>query len=251
MADALAQRTPPFQPLCVELQPAAFMRGDPLLPTHDELSSTRVYPSADERGIEDAVRALRAGHLAAFPTDTVYGVGCDLWQPAAIERIYWAKLRPRRIAIPVLVSSPEGVCRVAGILPLAFGALVGRFWPGALTVVVPRHPSVPEILCAGGLTIAVRMPDHPLALRLIAAMGGALAVTSANLSGRPSPTTAAEVLAELDGRVAVLLDGGVCFGGVASSIVDLTVSPPRLLRRGGLDMAALREMLPDLAPPGT
>jgi L-threonylcarbamoyladenylate synthase len=208
--------------------------------------TTQVYPATEERGFAAALAALRAGQLVAFPTDTVYGVGCDLWQPAAIERIYWAKLRPRHLAIPVLVSAPGDVQQVAADLPMGFFALVEHFWPGGLTIIVPRRANVPELLCAGGNTIAVRMPDHPVALRIIAALGGALAVTSANLSGRPAPSIAAEVLADLNTRVAVLLDGGPCPGGVASSIVDLVTDPPVLLRQGELSLEVLRQVLPEL-----
>ncbi|MFH1084742.1 MAG: L-threonylcarbamoyladenylate synthase [Chloroflexota bacterium] len=192
-----------------------------------------------------AVAALCAGEVVVFPTDTVYGVGCDLWQVAAIERLYWAKERPTRLAIPVLVSAPEHVGQVAASLPEAFEDLAARFWPGGLTLVVPRRPQVPDLLCAGGPTVAVRMPDHSLALALIEAMGGALAATSANLSGKPASVTADEALADLDGRVALVLDGGACPGGVASSVLDLSQDPPVLLRAGALDMATLRALVPD------
>jgi L-threonylcarbamoyladenylate synthase len=137
------------------------------------------------------------------------------------------------------------VAQVAASLPEAFDALVARFWPGGLTLVVPRRPEVPDILCAGGPTVAVRMPDHPLALALIEAMGGALAVTSANLSGRPAPAEADQALADLDGRVALVLDGGRCPGGLASSVLDLSQHPPVLLRAGPREVAALRALLPD------
>lgn len=210
---------------------------------------TRIYTADDPEALAQSVEALRAGQLVALPTDTVYGVGCDPWQERAIERIYWAKLRPRNMAIPILVSGPEQVAQVARALPPLFVPLVERFWPGGLTVIVPRQFSLPEILCAGGDTVAVRMPNHPFALRLIAEMGGAMAVTSANLSGRPSPRTAQEVLADLRGRVAVVVDGGACPGGVASTIVDLVSEPPRLLRQGEIDAETLRRFLPDLVLP--
>jgi len=212
---------------------------------------TRVYIAADVAAMPAAWDALRSGEVVAFPTDTVYGVGCDLWNPKAIERLYWAKLRPKDLAIPVLVSGPEHVARVARELPAPFKLLLERFWPGALTLIVPRRPEVPDLLCDGGPTIAVRMPDHPLALRLIEGMGGVLAATSANLSGHPPATTAAEALAQLSGRVAVVLDGGECPGGVPSSIIDLVADPPLLLRQGHLSYEALREVLPTLAVSGS
>jgi L-threonylcarbamoyladenylate synthase len=207
---------------------------------------TRVYVASAPEAIPTALQALRTRQVVAFPTDTVYGVGCDPWRSEAIECLYWAKQRPKELAIPVLVSAPEHVAQVASSLPPQFAALVERFWPGGLTVIVPRRASLPDVLCAGGPTVAVRMPDHAVALRLVAEMGGALAATSANLSSRPAPTTAAEVLADLDGRVAVVLDGGPCPGGVASSIVDLVSNPPVLLRQGNLALEVLRAALPAL-----
>jgi len=212
---------------------------------------TRVYTAANVAALPAAWEALRSGEVVAFPTDTVYGVGCDLWQPKAIERLYWAKLRPRNMAVPILISGPGHVAQVARELPAPFKLLMERFWPGALTLIVPRRPEVPDLLCDGGPTIAVRMPDHPLALRLIEGMGGSLAVTSANLSGQPPATTAAQALAQLSGRVAVVLDGGECPGGVPSSIIDLVADPPRLLRQGHLSYEALREVLPTLVAPAS
>ncbi len=211
----------------------------------DAMRTTRVMGAADEGALDQAMMALREGEVVVFPTDTVYGVGCDLWNPRAIERLYWAKQRPKHLAIPVLVASPGDVAQVASNLPPGFDQVVERFWPGGLTLIVPRNSSVPDILCAGGLTVAVRMPNHPIARQLIALAGGALAATSANLSSRPSPVTAQEAIDDLIGRVALVLDGGPCPGGVASAIVDLMTDPPILLRSGSLD-EALRQVLPSL-----
>lgn len=211
-----------------------------------EQYDTVVLPADDPQAIARAVSVLRRGGLVVFPTDTVYGVGCDLWSEPALERLYRAKGRPAELAIPVLVSGPEKVTAIARNLPDTFQALAGRFWPGGLTIVLPRQPNLPERLTSGRDTVAVRLPDHPVARALIAAAGGALAVTSANASGRPAATTAQDALLDLSGRVELVLDGGTCPQGVASSIVDLSVSPPRLLRPGALDLAALREILPEL-----
>jgi L-threonylcarbamoyladenylate synthase len=208
---------------------------------------TEVYAADDPAGLEAAIRLLCDGLPVVLPTDTVYGVGCDLWQPAAVERLFAAKGRPERMAIPVLVSGAEGVARVAADLPAGFGALAERYWPGGLTLIVPRRAEVPDILCAGGPTVAVRMPAQKAALRLIAALGGALAVTSANRSGQPAPHTAQGALVELGGRVPLVLDGGPCRGRAASTIVDLVSTPPRLLRHGELTAEMLRVVLPDLA----
>lgn len=214
--------------------------------TDEGARRTRVLRAARADVEEEAARLIAAGELVAFPTDTVYGLGCDLRSPWALERLYAAKRRPRDMAIPVLVASREGARLVAAEGTRLPAALLDRFWPGALTIVVPGRADLPALLTAGRPTVAVRMPDHPLALRLIAAAGGALAVTSANLSGRPSPQTAADVLADLGGRIALLIDGGRAPIGVPSSIVDLSVSPPRLLREGHLPLATLREALPGL-----
>jgi L-threonylcarbamoyladenylate synthase len=208
---------------------------------------TRVLPADAPNAIAQAAETLRGGGLVVFPTDTVYGVGCDYRNPRAIARLYWAKRRPYELAIPVLISHPRHVSQVARAMPPAYAALAARFWPGGLTIILPRLDALPAILCAGGDTVAVRMPDHPAALALLSAAGGAVAATSANLSGRPSPQTAQDALADLDGRVELVLDGGACPQGIASSIVNLCTDPPRLLRGGGLDAALLREVLPDLA----
>jgi L-threonylcarbamoyladenylate synthase len=208
--------------------------------------ATKLLSAHDPHALLEAQSALRHGQVVVFPTDTVYGVACDLWNARAIERLYWAKQRALSLAIPVLVSSAEHVGQVARDLPAAFEALVGAFWPGGLTLVVPRRAEVPAILCAQGDTIAVRMPDHPVALEIIAGMGGALAVTSANLSGRPSPRTADEAWADLNGRVAIVLDGGECPIGVASAIIDLVADAPVLLRKGELDIEMLRRIVPTL-----
>ena len=210
-----------------------------------------VYAASDPLAIPEALWALRDGLVVVLPTDTVYGVGCDLWQPEAIENLYRAKQRPKRLPIPVLVSSPDHVREVATDTSPLFQLVAQRFWPGGLTVILPRRPYVPDVLCSGGDTIAVRMPDDSFALRLIAEMGGALAVTSANLSGLPEAITVEEALADLDGHIAVAIDGGKCPGGVASSIVDLVSDPPALLREGSIGAGAIQEVLPRLVRPAS
>ena len=198
------------------------------------------------QSLRQALTVLRAGHPLVFPTDTVYGVGCDLWSEQAIVSLYEAKRRPSGLAIPVLLSSIEHVSQVARRVSPIFVALAERFWPGGLTLIVPRRSELPPALCGGRDTIAVRMPGHPIALALIERMGGALAATSANLSGRPAPVTAAQAHADLAGRVPLILDGGACPGGQASTIVDLVSDPPKLLRRGGVTIEMLQEVLPRL-----
>ncbi len=206
--------------------------------------TTHVCTTAEESALHKALKALRAGKSVVFPTDTVYGVGSDLWQPEAIERLYRAKRRPKQMPIPVLVSAPKYTYEVARDIPLSFEEVVDQFWPGGLTLILPRQSAVPSILCAGGDTIAVRMPAHLWALELIEKAGGALAVTSANVSGHPAATTAQEALNDLKGRVSLVIDGGECPGGMASTIVDLTENPPIILRAGPLGLCDLQEVLP-------
>ena len=179
-----------------------------------------------------AVEVLREGGIVAFPTDTVYGVGAHAMLPGAVAWLYRVKERPADKAIPLLLPGIETLSQVVASIPEAARALAERFWPGALTIVLPRADTVSDEITAGGNTVAVRVPDHPVAQALLAALGAPLAATSANLSGQPAPDTADGVLAQLGGRIDLLLDGGVCPGGVASTVLDLTVSPPRILRAG-------------------
>lgn len=186
-----------------------------------------------------AAALLRAGELVAFPTDTVYGVGAIAWDRAAVAKLYTAKLRSPDKAIPLLLADSADLDLVASGVSPAARRLAERFWPGPLTLVVPRAAGVPDEVTAGGATVAVRVPDHPLARALIRLAGAPLATTSANLSGHPSPVTAGEVAAQLAGRVALILDGGRCPGGVPSTLVDASGAAPRILREGPLDLAEI------------
>jgi len=187
------------------------------------------------------VALLRGGELVAFPTDTVYGVGAVVWDEEAIGRLYAAKLRMPDKAIPVLIADAAELDVVAqGVSSMAL-RLAERFWPGPLTLVVPRAPAIPDEINPGGQSVAVRLPDHSVLRDLIRAVGSPLAATSANLSGRPSAVTAQEVADQLEGRVALILDAGRCplGGGVASSVVDVTGPEPVLLRAGPIGMDAI------------
>jgi len=206
-----------------------------------------VLPADSKDAIAQAARLLTAGGLVVFPTDTVYGVGAHACDASAVERLYVAKERPRDMAIPVLLATVAGLPLVAREVPPVARRLAEAFWPGALTLVLPRRPGLPAILTAGGDSVAVRVPDHPLTRALITALGAPLAGTSANLSGQPSPVTAAEVMAYLGGRVDLVLDGGPCPGGIPSTVLDLTCDPPRVLRPGPVTEAALRTILSSLA----
>jgi L-threonylcarbamoyladenylate synthase len=199
---------------------------------------TNVIEAQNEAGRRRAVELLRSGGLVAFPTDTVYGVAAYPWDDRAVTRLYQVKERPKHLPIPLLLSDPEELSQVA-LLSERCRALPRRFWPGALTLVLPKRSSVSDVVSERP-TVAVRVPDLSLARDLIRDAGGVLAVTSANLSGGPSPVTARQVEAQLGGRIPLILDGGSCRVGVASTIIDCSVSPPLLLRRGAISEADLR-----------
>ncbi|WP_031406642.1 L-threonylcarbamoyladenylate synthase [Geobacillus vulcani] len=199
----------------------------------------QVYPQ-----IREAVEWLRVGEVIAFPTETVYGLGADAANTTAVEKIFAAKGRPSDNPLIVHVASMAQAEAVAASIPPMAKMLMERFWPGPLTLVLPkRSGAVSERVTAGLPTVAVRMPDHPLALALIEASGLALAAPSANRSGRPSPTTAAHVLADLDGRIAGVIDGGPTGVGVESTVLDCSGDVPTILRPGGVTKEALIEVI--------
>ncbi len=198
---------------------------------------TRVLAASDPAALRQAIGVLEQGGLVAFPTDTVYGVGARIWTAAAVQRLYTVKGRAAEKAVAVLVAGEADLPRVAATLTPGARKLAARYWPGPLTLVVPKHPALPESVSALP-TVGVRQPDHPVALGLLA-QTGPLAVTSANLSGRPSAVTAAEVLAQLGGQIELLLDGGQTPGGLASTVVDCTVEPPAVLRAGPISAAEI------------
>jgi L-threonylcarbamoyladenylate synthase len=205
----------------------------------------------DPATISAAARAIVEGKLVAFPTETVYGLGANALDAAAVERIFAAKRRPHSDPLIVHVASAEEVGSVARDVPeaaLRFGA---AFWPGPLTLVLHRGERVARNVSGGRDTVAVRVPSHPVAQALLAAAGVPIAAPSANLFTRPSPTTAQHVLDDLDGRVDMVLDGGPTTIGLESTVIDLTLDPPRLLRPGGAPVEALLALAPDLLVPRT
>ena len=198
--------------------------------------------TSNESAQRRSVEVLKAGGLVAFPTDTVYGLAALPWDVTAVARLYEAKRRPSDRPIPLLLSDASQVGRVAVILPRfrrQSRQLINRFWPGGLTLVLPKAEIVPDAVSASP-TVGLRVPDLALARDLIRGAGGVLAVTSANISGQPSPIVAREVVEQLGDRIDLILDGGPCRGGVPSSILDCTVLPPVLLRRGAVSESALR-----------
>ena len=198
---------------------------------------------ADSAAILEAAEVIRAGGLVAFPTETVYGLGADALSAAAVLRIFEAKERPRGNPLIVHVAGVDALEVVAARVPAEARALGGRFWPGPLTVVLPRADAVPLVTTGGLETVAVRVPAHPVAQALIAAAGRPIAAPSANRSGRPSPTRAEHVREDLDGRIELILDAGPTSVGVESTVLDLTTEPPTLLRPGGVTLEALQAVL--------
>lgn len=207
---------------------------------------TNILPASDTSAIEYAAQLLQAGEVVAFPTETVYGLAASALNPAAIEKIYAVKGRPATDPLIVHIAETAMLRQVVAGLPRLAKTLQRAFWPGPLTLVLPRRASIPIEVSAGLPTIAVRWPSHPVAQALIRAAGLPIVAPSANLFAHTSPTTAQHVLDDLKGRIPVILDGGPTDFGLESTIVDLTTSPPRLLRPGALPIEALLEYIPDL-----
>lgn len=204
----------------------------------------RVDPQHPEpEALEAAAAVIRRGGLVVFPTETVYGLGANALDPEAVRGIFRAKGRPADNPVIVHVADPATLNQVVREVPEAAVELMNRFWPGPLSMALPKQPLVPDVVTAGLTTVGVRMPDHPVALGLIRAAGVPIAAPSANLSGRPSPTRAQHVLEDLDGRVDLILDAGETGVGLESTFVDVTADPPVLCRPGGVTLAELCAVL--------
>ncbi len=206
------------------------------------VASPRIV-AADPPGIARAAELLCAGKLVAFPTETVYGLGADGFSAAAVERIFRAKGRPAANPLILHVASREMAASVCSAIDEDAARLMERFWPGPLSIVLPRAPGVPAVVSAGLATVAVRMPAHEVALSLVRACGRPLAAPSANSSGRPSPTLARHVLDDLGDRIDAILDGGPCRVGIESTVLDATRRPFRVLRPGGATVEAIEDVL--------
>jgi L-threonylcarbamoyladenylate synthase len=195
---------------------------------------TAVLPIADPRSIGQAVEVLAVGGLVAFPTDTVYGLGALAFDAQAVSSIYAVKGRGLEKAIPILISDSEQLERVSSGASRLVLRLADRFWPGPLTLVVPRHPSIPDVVSPLS-TVGVRMPDLD-STRALIRLTGPLAVTSANRSGQTSPSTAMGVEMQLGSKIPLILDGGATRGGIPSTVVDCTTAEPKVLREGPITL---------------
>jgi len=190
--------------------------------------------------VERAIEILKKGGIVAYPTDTIYGLGCDVFNIQAVKRIYAVKQRPETMALPVLLADANKLPDIAVVPDMAW-RLIERFWPGGLTLVLKKRDTLPDIITAGGGTVAVRVPKHDVPVSLIRGLGRPITGTSANISNKPSPLTAGEVEEQLDRKVDLIIDGGRCSGGVESTVVDVTGESPLVLRAGIIPEAEIKK----------
>lgn len=196
--------------------------------------------------IETAAAIIKSGGLVGIPTETVYGLGANGLDQSAVSRIFLAKGRPQDNPLILHIPEKSWLNQYCQNIPEEAWRLAKRFWPGPLTMILPRKSLVPDVVTAGLDTVGMRCPAHSMCRAIIAAAGVPVAAPSGNTSGRPSPTTAQHMLDDMDGKIDAILDGGDCQVGVESTIVDLTCHPPRLLRPGGIPLEELRDILPDI-----
>ena len=200
----------------------------------------------DVRAIAMAAEAIRSGGLVAFPTETVYGLGAHALDVVAIDRLFRAKGRPSTDPMIVHLPSAQRLDEIVQEIPPEARELSAAFWPGPLTLILPKRERVPDVVTAGRPTVGVRVPAHPVALALLEAAGVPIAAPSANRFSRPSPTTAAHVMADLEGAIDFILDAGPTPIGVESTVLDMTVSPPAIRRPGGVTLERLQSIVPTI-----
>lgn len=201
------------------------------------------FTAQEELALQEAGEILRQGGLVAFPTETVYGLGGDALNPQSSRKIYAAKGRPSDNPLIIHIASMETLPLIVKEVNDKVRKVAESFWPGPLTIILPKSDAVPEETTGGLQTVAVRLPSHPVARRLIECAGGYVAAPSANVSGKPSPTLAKYVIEDMDGRIDMIIDGGEVGIGLESTIVDLTVEPPQILRPGYITQEMLNEVL--------
>lgn len=199
-------------------------------------------PPDIKKQVEQGIAVLKQGGIVAFPTDTVYGLGAWAGNQPAVERVYQVKERPQNIALPLLLARTSQISEVAEPVPRIAWLLADKFLPGALTLVLPRANSVPDIVTAGGMTVAVRIPAHPVPVALIEGLGAPIIGTSANLSGKPSALTADDVYSQFGDKIDLVIDGGRCPGGRESTVVDVSGETPVVLREGAIALTELEQV---------
>jgi L-threonylcarbamoyladenylate synthase len=192
--------------------------------------------------VDRAIEILKGGGIVVFPTDTVYGLGGDVFNVRAVERIYRVKQRSRHLPLPVLLADSTQLADIVASVPETARYLMRHFWPGGLTLVLPKKDTLPDIITAGSNKVAVRIPDHVVPISLIRGLGVPIIGTSANISDKPSPVTAEEVEQQLDSQVDLIIDMGRCPGGLESTVVDVTGEIPVILRRGVISEEKIRRL---------
>ena len=202
---------------------------------------TEVLALSDALSLSRAEEVLKNSGLVAFPTDTVYGVGALAFNGDSIERLYNVKIRSKELPLPILIAGSEQLNLVSQNLPRIAKILADHFWPGPLTIIVERHPGLPKDM-SGTSTVGVRVPDHAFAQDLFKLVGP-MAVSSANLSGHPNSRTSEEVLADLDGKIELLVNGGLTPGQIPSTVVDCTAETPLILRKGPISLDQILSVL--------
>ncbi|MGQ9456638.1 MAG: L-threonylcarbamoyladenylate synthase [Armatimonadota bacterium] len=206
----------------------------------------KVNPQNPEpEAIETAAEAIRSGELVIFPTETVYGLACDAINESAIERVFDAKGRDKKHPLPVQIASVTDLSRVASRIPEIAFKLAERFWPGPLTLVLPKSEHISFKITGSTETIGIRIPDHPVALAILNRVRIPIIATSANITGQNPPITAQEAIASIGEKVAVVLDAGECKIRVPSTVLDVSVTPPHILRVGAISVDEIRDIIPD------
>jgi len=203
----------------------------------------QIHTEADYQKLHAPAEELAGGGLVAFPTETVYGLGANALDAEAVKQIYIAKGRPSDNPLIVHVAAKEAISPLVEMIPAAAEKVIEAFCPGPITLVLKKSNLVPDAVTAGGKTVAIRIPEHEIARKLIEMSGVPVAAPSANISGRPSPTTAAHVAADLSKQISYIIDGGACRVGLESTVVDFTVEPPKILRPGGISHEQLCSLL--------
>ncbi|MDR2944200.1 MAG: threonylcarbamoyl-AMP synthase [Methanosarcinales archaeon] len=208
---------------------------------------TKVYAAADfENAVSAAADALQSGKIAAFPTETVYGLGARITDKSAVMKIYHAKGRISEKPLSILISAADDMSLIADEIPINARKLAENFWPGPMTLILKKKAEISDQITAGKETVGLRVPAHPIALEIVR-RAGPLACPSANKSGSREPRSAADVLEDLDGKIDLLIDGGETEIQRPSTIIDLTVTPPKILRTGGLDISEIRKCIGEVS----
>jgi len=201
-----------------------------------------VTSQMNTRSIKSAIEVLRRGGVVAYPTDTLFGLGADALNEAAVERVFEIKGRPQGMPLPLLIGDPEQLKMVADIVTESAWKFATAFWPGGLTLVVPVGPNVPALVTARGWKVAVRLPDHPIPRELARGLGRPITGTSANRSGGPEPSTAELVQKQLHNTIDMILKGGAAPAGRSSTVIDITSDQPRVLRHGVVSVEQLERI---------